>query len=58
LRLLSRNGIIVFSNNFRKFKLDEGALDSRYVDDITFKSTPEDFAGKKPHKCYVIKRDR
>ena len=57
LRLLSRNGIIVFSNNFRKFKLEERELHSKYIDDITFKSIPEDFKGKKPHKCYVIKRD-
>ena len=56
LRLLSKNGIIVFSNNFRKFKLDTAALRSKYVDDITFKSIPEDFKNKRPHKCWVIKR--
>ena len=56
LRLLSKNGIIVFSNNFRKFKLDTAALRSKYIDDITFKSIPEDFKNKRPHKCWVIKR--
>lgn len=57
LRLLSRDGILVFSNNFRKFRLDERELRTRYIDDISFRTTPEDFKGKKPHRCWVIKRD-
>lgn len=57
LRILSKKGIIVFSNNLRTFKLNEHALNTGYVDDITFKSTPEDFKKRKPHVCYVLRKD-
>lgn len=57
LRLLSRDGILVFSNNFRKFRLDKAEIRTGYIDDISFKTTPEDFKNKKPHRCWVIKRD-
>lgn len=57
LRILSKKGIIVFSNNLRTFKLNEHGLNTSYVDDITFKSTPEDFKKRKPHVCYVLRKD-
>jgi len=58
LRLLTKDGILIFSNNFKKFKLDKEEIRSTYIDDITGKTIPEDFKGKKPHRCWVIKKDR
>lgn len=55
LRLLSKKGILVFSNNLRGFKLNEHGLNTSYVDDITFKTTPFDFKKRKPHHCYVLR---
>jgi len=56
LRILSKQGILLFSNNLRGFKLDEDALNTNYIDDISAKTVPEDFKGRKPHRCYVIKK--
>jgi 23S rRNA G2069 N7-methylase RlmK/C1962 C5-methylase RlmI len=58
LGLLSKQGIIIFSNNFRKFRLDTEGIKSGYIDDISGKTRPEDFIGRKPHKCWVIKKNK
>lgn len=52
---LNSEGIIYFSNNFRKFKLDEELTNDFEVKDISFKSIPEDFRDKKIHQCYKLK---
>ncbi len=57
LKLLSKNGAIVFSNNFRKFKLEKEKIDCKWIDDITNKSIPEDFKGKRPHWCWLIRKE-
>jgi len=48
---------LVFSNNLRKFKLDESGLSARYlVENISTKSIDKDFArNQKIHQCWVIK---
>jgi hypothetical protein len=54
---LERDGIIVFSNNFRRFKLDEQALETLEIDDVTKQTIPRDFArGGFIHRCWVITR--
>jgi 23S rRNA (guanine2445-N2)-methyltransferase / 23S rRNA (guanine2069-N7)-methyltransferase len=56
---LERDGIIVFSNNFRRFKLDEQALETLEIDDVTKQTIPRDFArGGFIHRCWVITRRR
>jgi 23S rRNA (guanine2445-N2)-methyltransferase / 23S rRNA (guanine2069-N7)-methyltransferase len=55
-KLLAPGGMIVFSNNFQKFKLDGATLDGFEVDDITRATIPQDFArNQKIHACYVLR---
>ncbi|MEW6648076.1 MAG: bifunctional 23S rRNA (guanine(2069)-N(7))-methyltransferase RlmK/23S rRNA (guanine(2445)-N(2))-methyltransferase RlmL [Pseudomonadota bacterium] len=55
LQLLTPGGTIFFSNNYRKFKLDEAALAGLSVEDITGKTIPEDFRRNgKIHQCWRI----
>ncbi|MBP7282783.1 MAG: class I SAM-dependent methyltransferase [Leptospiraceae bacterium] len=51
---LNQDGIILFSNNFQKFKLNADALNTSNVRDITKETIPEDFRNDKIHKCYLI----
>lgn len=56
MRLLSADGVLYFSTNFRRFKLDNEALSPLHIDDITAASIPEDFArNPKIHYCWRIK---
>lgn len=58
IRLLKRNGIIVFSNNKRGFKLDQQAISELGVDveNITAKTLSPDFArNQKIHNCWLIR---
>ncbi|WP_461482003.1 bifunctional 23S rRNA (guanine(2069)-N(7))-methyltransferase RlmK/23S rRNA (guanine(2445)-N(2))-methyltransferase RlmL [Porticoccus sp.] len=56
MAILARNGTLVFSNNFRKFSLDD-ALKSHYdVEDITDKTFDPDFQrNRKIHHCWLIR---
>ncbi|MCK5200964.1 MAG: bifunctional 23S rRNA (guanine(2069)-N(7))-methyltransferase RlmK/23S rRNA (guanine(2445)-N(2))-methyltransferase RlmL, partial [Spirochaetales bacterium] len=54
---LKSNGILIFSTNFRKFKLDMGSLTDLQIEDITEETIPVDFErNKKIHYCWNIKR--
>lgn len=58
-RLLTREGVCVFSCNLRTFKIDEQALAKAgvVVEDITAKTIPEDFSrNPRIHKCYLVRR--
>jgi len=55
---LERDGIIVFSNNARRFRLDTEALSARFaIEDIGRASIPPDFA-RRPniHGCWLLRR--
>tara|TARA_Y100000780_G_C13695763_1_gene421830 strand:- start:32589 stop:33530 length:942 start_codon:yes stop_codon:yes gene_type:complete len=52
---LEKDGELYFSNNFRKFKLDETLFDEFEVKDISLKSIPQDFSDLKIHHCFLIK---
>ncbi|MCD6261881.1 MAG: bifunctional 23S rRNA (guanine(2069)-N(7))-methyltransferase RlmK/23S rRNA (guanine(2445)-N(2))-methyltransferase RlmL [Deltaproteobacteria bacterium] len=54
MKCLSADGILIFSTNSRKFKLDPGLKEVFRVKDITQKTIPEDFRSKTPpvHRCY------
>ena len=55
---LTRDGVIVFSNNFRRFKLDRAALETRFaIEDWSAASIPFDFARRADiHGCWLLRR--
>lgn len=58
-RLLTRDGVCVFSCNLRSFAIDEAALAKAgvVVEDITAQTIPEDFARTpRIHRCYLVRR--
>ena len=53
---LAPNGLLIFSTNFRKFRLDEAALADLAVTDVTPATIPKDFArNPRIHRCYEIR---
>ncbi len=51
-----KKGTLIFSNNFRKFKLDERLLEEYDIQDISKDTIAEDFArDQKIHQTYLIK---
>ena len=56
MTLLSEQGVLIFSNNFRRFKLDAALSEQFSVNDISAKTLPEDFKrNPKIHRCWEIK---
>ncbi|MGH8130256.1 MAG: bifunctional 23S rRNA (guanine(2069)-N(7))-methyltransferase RlmK/23S rRNA (guanine(2445)-N(2))-methyltransferase RlmL [Steroidobacteraceae bacterium] len=54
---LALGGLLLFSNNFRKFKLDAEALKDVSIKDITKRTIPQDFSrDQKAHVCCEIRR--
>ncbi|MEP6899634.1 MAG: bifunctional 23S rRNA (guanine(2069)-N(7))-methyltransferase RlmK/23S rRNA (guanine(2445)-N(2))-methyltransferase RlmL [Rhodanobacter sp.] len=55
---LTRDGVIVFSNNFRRFKLDRVELEQRFeIEDWTAPSIPFDFVRRADiHSCWLLRR--
>ena len=55
MTLLAPHGVLYFSTNFRKFKIDTEALIDFNLEDITLKTIPEDFSRDlKIHYCWKI----
>jgi 23S rRNA (guanine2445-N2)-methyltransferase / 23S rRNA (guanine2069-N7)-methyltransferase len=55
-RLLEPDGVIVFSNNFQKFKLDPAVTQAFEVEDLSRATLPEDFArNPRIHVCFQLK---
>lgn len=54
MKRLSKNGTLYFSNNNRKFKLDDEVLTQYQVKDISLQTIPQDFRDQKIHKCFKI----
>lgn len=55
VRHLTPDGVLYFSNNFRKFKLDYDALSDLKIKDITQKTIDKDFLrDAKIHQCFEI----
>ncbi|HEX5304557.1 MAG TPA: bifunctional 23S rRNA (guanine(2069)-N(7))-methyltransferase RlmK/23S rRNA (guanine(2445)-N(2))-methyltransferase RlmL [Dyella sp.] len=54
---LANDGVIVFSNNFRRFTLDRAALEERFsIEDWTAPSIPFDFARRADiHGCWLLR---
>jgi 23S rRNA (guanine2445-N2)-methyltransferase / 23S rRNA (guanine2069-N7)-methyltransferase len=56
MRWLAPGGLLVFSNNFRRFRLDRGALGDLAIADVTAATIPRDFArDPKVHHCFEIR---
>ncbi|MBM4353587.1 MAG: bifunctional 23S rRNA (guanine(2069)-N(7))-methyltransferase RlmK/23S rRNA (guanine(2445)-N(2))-methyltransferase RlmL, partial [Deltaproteobacteria bacterium] len=54
--LLDRGGVLVFSNNFKKFKMDVEALAPLQVEDVTTRTIPPDFARNlRVHHTFLIR---
>jgi len=53
---LKDNGLLYFSNNFRRFKLDEIGLADFQIREISKHTIPEDFRDKRIHRCWSIIR--
>ncbi len=57
LRLLAPGGLLLFSTNFRKFRLDAAALGDLQVKEISRATIPQDFArDQKIHQAWRIMR--
>jgi 23S rRNA (guanine2445-N2)-methyltransferase / 23S rRNA (guanine2069-N7)-methyltransferase len=55
MALLRPGGELVFSNNFRRFKMERDALKQFNIKDVTVETIPEDFKrNTKIHQCYKI----
>ena len=55
-RLLEPGGVIVFSNNFQKFKLDPAVTQAFEVEDLSRATLPEDFArNPRIHVCFLLR---
>jgi 23S rRNA (cytosine1962-C5)-methyltransferase len=57
IRLLSPGGVLIFSTNFTRFRLESEKLNSNQVRDITRQTTPFDFTGKLKRQCFLVRRE-
>src|SRR5262249_10454747 len=55
LKLLSQDGVILFSTNSRKFVFDESQFDFCTIEEISHTTHPIDFHDKKIHRSWKIK---
>jgi 23S rRNA (guanine2445-N2)-methyltransferase / 23S rRNA (guanine2069-N7)-methyltransferase len=56
MKLLAEDGEIIFSNNYRRFKISEQLRGEYDVQDISAKTIPEDFKrNQKIHHCFIIR---
>jgi 23S rRNA (guanine2445-N2)-methyltransferase / 23S rRNA (guanine2069-N7)-methyltransferase len=56
VRLLDRGGLLIFSTNFRRFRLDTEALADLKIEDISRKTIPADFErSPRIHQCWQIR---
>src|SRR5262249_38704640 len=56
-RRLAPGGVILFSNHFRRFKMDAASLDGLAIEEITRRTLPPDFArDRRTHNSWRITR--
>jgi 23S rRNA (cytosine1962-C5)-methyltransferase len=55
MRLLDRDGLLVFSTNARRFRLDDGALEEFDVEEVTEWSCDEDCLQTRPHRAWFLR---
>jgi 23S rRNA (guanine2445-N2)-methyltransferase / 23S rRNA (guanine2069-N7)-methyltransferase len=55
-KLLTANGLLIFSNNLRHFKMDDNIAEKFQVNDITKETIPKDFErNPRIHNCWEIR---
>lgn len=54
LPLVRSGGVIYFSNNFRRFKFDQAAVNATEIHEISKQTVPEDFRNRRIHRCWRI----
>lgn len=55
-RLLDPDGVLIFSNNLRRFKMDFESLDALSIEDISRSTLPRDFErSRQIHSCWRIR---
>ena len=55
--MLEPGGVLIFSNNFRRFKMDMPGLSGLEVEDMTASTLPKDFErNAKIHRCWKIRQ--
>jgi 23S rRNA (cytosine1962-C5)-methyltransferase len=54
LRSLQPGGVLYFSTNYRKFRMDAEDIPAAYIKDITKKTTPFDFEGRIGRGCWEL----
>jgi len=56
VKLLDNNGVLIFSNNLRHFKMDHQAFHNLKIDDISKQTLPKDFErNPRIHNCWRIR---
>jgi 23S rRNA (guanine2445-N2)-methyltransferase / 23S rRNA (guanine2069-N7)-methyltransferase len=55
MKSLSASGVLLFSNNYRKFFMDEKIYELFDVKDVSNLSIGPDYKRKKPHRCFEIR---
>ncbi len=58
LRRLAPGGVLWFSTNFRRFKLDAAALDAESIEDVSRETLPEDFPDPRTRYAWRIVKPR
>jgi 23S rRNA (guanine2445-N2)-methyltransferase / 23S rRNA (guanine2069-N7)-methyltransferase len=56
LELMSPDGVVYFSTNFRRFKLEEGAISAGEIREISSQTVPPDFRNRKVHRAWRLTR--
>lgn len=56
LRRMKPGGIIFFSSNFRRFKIDEAAIEAPQIREISKQTVPLDYRNRRIHRCWRIVR--
>lgn len=54
LLTMKKDGVLYFSNNLRRFELDEPAIEASSIKNITAQTVPFDFQGKLLRHCFRI----
>lgn len=54
LMAMKKDGVLYFSNNLRRFELDEPAIEATSIKNITAQTIPFDFQGKLQRHCFRI----
>jgi 23S rRNA G2069 N7-methylase RlmK/C1962 C5-methylase RlmI len=56
MRLLSGDGVLYFSTNSRRFKLDGEGIAAASVEEVTATTIPKDFRNQRIHRCFRFTR--